>query len=161
MKIRILATLVFGFASLSGCSLTGRIAPLQYFTLNNNSNSCLKSVEISGPSHLLSEKIMLKKGEHSIGSVSSAYWIAPLQILLPEVLISSTGSKSINLQINELILNVDTSEVILTANAQDCSSNSQCQDKLITTKSKTSTETLDIIKSYQAVINQTLAQICS
>lgn len=160
MNIKKISFLLLIILINSSCTLTGKVAPIQYFTLNKVENSCIKNVEISGPAHLLSEKIMLRKGMHSIGSVGSSYWIAPLQTLLPDIISSEKGTKQISLKVNQLILNVDSTEVIFSGAVKNCPQ-TICQEEVMTIKSKTTTDTFDIIKAYQTVINQLVVNICA
>ncbi len=160
MKKIFLPLIILLFTLLNGCSLTGKSEPLQYFTLNPIENSCLRTINLSGPSYLLSEKIMLKKGPHAIGSINSSYWVTPLQILIPEVLTSSRGTKSLDIKIEELILNLDQSKILLRALIRDCSI-ANCQESLLIAEEKTNNETLAIVEAYQRILNQVVNKLCS
>ena len=99
--------------SLTSCSLlTTKSEPIEYFTLNKVKDSCIESIEIKAPSYLLSEKIILRKGDHLIGSLNNSYWISPIQNLVTEIVTNKDGNYLAKLTIADLYFDVESNQLI-------------------------------------------------
>ena len=145
---------------LSSCSLSGKAEPVEYFTLSKVKNSCIRLFDISGPAYLLTEKIVVKRPPHRVGSISGYYWISPLGSLLREVLTDRSADRELTLLVEDLSFNADSGMVVLKAAANRCFM-VECEQSFFSIEQPvTARNAIDIVSAYQAVFEEVVKDVC-